>query len=553
MSTCSDVGGNLHSYIDNACSVKDLEFILSSIPIDSIKHFIKEYIDSIKQSECDTLAIRCCPITDILDIDVIQYVLSFSISDEVNSVNKLFNCLSIKNEHIFLNKQLGAKYESVRTTVNKHQLQYIKLQRSSFLLSQSIANIKATLSSLERRKRVVDQSTKEAVTASYNALKSIQTKQDENNSNYDEYFAPLQAIKHIKEFNDTYLIRPRPLGEHEAEEYGGYDNRWAFPIDSKFVDDEYNKTTFDISGCLALKDQCDYTESKCQQLGYKGPYDNLKYSLSQFKSGDKVLLANGAYDGFSKHCFESMDLHFVGLGDYVILRFNDNEQFFSLSGKSNIYFDNIKFDVCDASFGTRFHGESSIEIKDGSCLWMNHCDVMYEGGNAISAGNDTKLYLKNCNFGATGVSGSTLIISPWAANVNVINCRFANGGRRDDVKKDDPSSCHSCIEVQDVSFDGSSGEDLVKLKCFGNTFVNNFGFSVSKMLVRINEEDTYGLYLYGSNEYNTFMSRMVRRMKWFSEFDNRFCELKDNKLQGVNGLNIDQVIDDPNRLYQHQY
>eukprot|EP01083_Nonionella_stella_P312469 1117698_1 len=541
MSTRSSLEDNLCSYIDNVCSVKDLESILCSIPIESIKTFVKGFIQSMTQCNCDALAVRCCPITDILDINVIQYILSFILSGEVNSINKLFNCLSIKNDHIFLTKKLDAKYESVHTTVNKHQLQYLKLQRSSSLLSQSISKTRATLWSLERRKRVIDESMKEAVTASYNALKSIHTKHDDNTINYDQYFAPLKAIKHITDYNHIHLIRPRRLADHE------YDKRriHAFP-----VEEECSKISFDVSGCLALKDECDYTDAKCQQLGYKGPYDNLHDHLSQFKSGDKVLLANGAYDGFSKHCFESMDLHFVGLGDYVILRFNDNEQFFSLSGKSNIYFDNIKFDVCDR---TRFHGESSVDIKDGSCLWMNHCDVMYEGGNAISAGNDIKLYLENCNFGATGVSGSTLIISPWAANVNVINCRFANGGRRDDVKKDDPSSCHSCIEVQDVSFDGSSGEDLVKLKCFGNTFVNNFGFSVSKMLVRINEEDTYGLYLYGSNEYNTFMSRMVRRMKWFSEFDNRFCELKDNQLQGVNGLNIDQVIDDPNRLYQHQY
>eukprot|EP01083_Nonionella_stella_P141828 437696_1 len=518
MSTRSSLEDNLCSYIDNACSVKDLESILCSIPIESIKTFVKGFIKSMTQCNCDALAVRCCPITDILDINVIQYILSFILSGEVNAINKLFNCLSIKNDHIFLTKKLDAKYESVHTTVNKHQLQYLKLQRSSSLLSQSISKTRATLWSLQRRKRVTDESMKEAVTASYNALKSIHTKHDDNTINYDQYFAPLKAIKHITDYNHIHLIRPRRLANHE------YDNRriHALPIE-----EECSKISFDVSGCLALKDECDYTDAKCQQLGYKGPYDNLHDHLSQFKSGDKVLLANGVYNGLATHDFSNIDLQFVGLGEYVIFRFYRGH-FFTLTGKSNVYFKNIKFDIVDG-YCCGFDELSCIEIKDGSCLWMNRCDVKYADGAAINCCPDTKLYVKTCSFsaGGKGLSGSTLVVSPWAKNVNIINCLFANCGRTN-VTNREPNSC---IEVQDIDYDRYD-EDLVKLKCLGNTFANNFGFTASKMGVCVDEFES---------------------SKWFNEFDERFYELKGNQLQGVNGLNIDQVIDDPNKLYQHQY
>eukprot|EP01083_Nonionella_stella_P024720 68159_1 len=164
MSTRSSLAGRLHSFIDNTRCVKDLECILSSIPIQLIQNFVKEYIQTMEKSDYDALAIRSCPITDILDVNVIQYVLSFNISPEVNSVNKLFNQLSIHNEHVFLNKELDKKYESVQITVNKHHLQYLKLQRLSSSVCRCIGKTNARLTSLKQRQQRIEGDMNKATT-----------------------------------------------------------------------------------------------------------------------------------------------------------------------------------------------------------------------------------------------------------------------------------------------------------------------------------------------------------------------------------------------------
>jgi len=95
----------------------DIESILSAIPLLKIKNFIKEHIQSLAVSDADAVGIKSLPVTDILDVDVIQYVLSFNFLHEVNTVNQLFHALSAQNERIFLKKKLNAKYQSVQTTV----------------------------------------------------------------------------------------------------------------------------------------------------------------------------------------------------------------------------------------------------------------------------------------------------------------------------------------------------------------------------------------------------------------------------------------------------
>ena len=64
-------------------------------------------------------------------------------------------------------------------------------------------------------------------------------------------------------------------------------------------------------------------------------------------------------------------------------------------------------------------------------------------------------------------------------------------------------------------------KNLMRLNCFGNTFINSFGFTISKKMHRIGfNEETF--YLYGSPD------TILQKMRWFGHFD------------------------DPNKLYQQE-
>merc|ERR1711971_471247 len=87
--------------------------------------------------------------------------------------------------------------------------------------------------------------------------------------------------------------------------------------------------------------------------------------------------------------------------------------------------------------------------------------------------------------------------SPYSANVNVLNCVFQNCSRKNvDNKKD--KSDYSCIEIDNRSAEYMEDgfvrdmDNLVKLKCVGNIFVNNFGYTfkfIKKMEnIDINED-----------------------------------------------------------------
>eukprot|EP01084_Bolivina_argentea_P102958 184443_1 len=509
MSSTLHLKQQLYELIDGYATISDFAVILTTIPIDTLKEFVKEQIKSFDINKIHLSYYNSFPIHQILGMDVIQYILSFNVSNEINCVNKLFNQLSIQNDHIFL--------QAARSTIDKQQLKYLKLKTNRSRISKSIHKIKTSLSILQSTYKAIINKMDNLSADWYNKLKHTIV-DDNKNHTVDKYFCPEKTIKYIPGFNHTIAVvpkKPEPMSEIELLLH----NTRSAPFKYEYI------------GTNVIQNEHEITKMRLTNIQPElEQFDDIAMAFRHCKSGDKIFMYEGTHKLPRHVSVENKDIKIIGIGDNVVLDFGVNG-YFQLCGKCNLYVTNVNFVCGDQEM-------ASIKLQKTSSLWFEKCRFDFFS-SCIWVSRGCNLYAKKCLFFGREFSKNAICISPWANHVNVINSVFANCGHVESTlssfKSGDIPGEYSCIEIERQYDAPKDKQKYVQLKCIGNTFIDNFGFTISKKYTKY--FDAYGEY----------------KEVWFKEYDKQNYLLQDNVLKGSNGLEKENEVTDANKVYQHEY
>ena len=71
----------INEFVESNDNFKNLIPILESIPIDTLKETIYQNVDAIHTAKLKKLYFRSLPIDEIIPVAVIQYILSFNVTE----------------------------------------------------------------------------------------------------------------------------------------------------------------------------------------------------------------------------------------------------------------------------------------------------------------------------------------------------------------------------------------------------------------------------------------------------------------------------------------
>eukprot|EP01083_Nonionella_stella_P316799 1150626_1 len=243
------------------------------------------------------------------------------------------------------------------------------------------------------------------------------------------------------------------------------------------------------------------------ELGYKLPLPSLSRVIDKAESNDRILFFNGSYDVSRNATSNRLDLTknlmIIGVEDNVTL-YADHYSPFSIWCLADIYFENVHLLL------PIYHGKGT--------LWMNRVGHTGWGDTAaisMLGQSDSSLRLSDCEFDGKwhhGTSYKTAInISIGARDIHVERCLFRG-------------MHHSCIEIYHQY--NNHKDQHVALKCIGNIFEDNHGYTTSFLCTTGSDDDHNDSDLYR-------------------------VEFKENMLRGFNGKDLTVAIDDANKLYVH--
>ena len=186
------------------------------------------------------------------------------------------------------------------------------------------------------------------------------------------------------------------------------------------------------------------------ELGYKGPLtiDLALYHIEKelFGDGDRLLLHDGTYES-STACIIGQDVHFIGLGNKVIFKANDQSTFKLGDDKLNVSFENIAFHT-------------------GSVFFANARSIFISGANH-------RVRIEKCSFHRFATAIRFCAASSCELTVN--DCEFAEVERAffmDDNVNVEFTNClfKKCKKHAISLLSDESNSKMPILKCIGNTF-----------------------------------------------------------------------------------
>eukprot|EP01083_Nonionella_stella_P045317 121761_1 len=238
--------------------------------------------------------------------------------------------------------------------------------------------------------------------------------------------------------------------------------------------------------------------------GYKGPLTEFKHILDDVQSGDRLLFYDGHYietnqeDGHYKLVESSIfiydDLQLIGMGNDVFIEFSggDDDEELRLNSGTHLYFKNMRIDSCYQFY-----------INNHSSICMENCEIDF---GAIFVGKTGTFTAKRCVF-------KRPIEIRYGSNVTIVGCTFTHYLRH-----------FACVELTlfapYTNDDGDYPDTF--LKCVSNIFEDNFGYPIALNAI-------HGLSLNAAQAVKSV--------------------LKNNILNGFNGVDASDVVDTANKMY----
>eukprot|EP01083_Nonionella_stella_P114192 337347_1 len=399
------------AFIGTAANIDDLRSILCKIPINELKCMVQEHVEKLNTSQIATLFYESLSITNILDIDVLQYITSFNSIEEIALINPLFHQLSKLNEEQSFKSTLSIA-DKLQQTVQQHHHKYERLSVQYNKLSKQIAYHSQTLTKRQQSKEQTHNKMIKMHDKTYKKLKQIN---DQLTKKYDNmHYLPEATILHIRGFTQDFVIK---------------NNR----------------------------------ENVSQHI-----------TKMMLKSGDKILFERGTYEWAAPYDVEYIefpqtvkDLHLIGMNEGVIINVT-RRSFIDIKKGQNIWFENITFKFAARQYREEYEG--FIRLNDASNVWANGCTFQCPKNLlSITVEPNSSLSLRQCVFDG----GRALSINPYSKRINVVNCKFIAGGESRNVNEacieiqnDDENRQfyrqHNCLRNASLRF-----------TCIGNTFINN--------------------------------------------------------------------------------
>eukprot|EP01084_Bolivina_argentea_P176198 304965_1 len=502
-------------FVDIAAKSDDLKSILSTVPMKKIQNFLNQHINTLNLDQSKKLFYSSLPITQLLNIDVVQYILSFNLSNEINAVSKTFQHLSLINQYTKTKQNIQNK---ITNQIGEQQLKYLQLQHHEQQVSKLIKHSEKHLSQLKKKQREFCKQLHDTSTELYLLLKKqteYQQQQSAENTDNNSLFEPFSTIKYINNYNKTWVVRPKEFADY------------------------YEKSKY---------------AKQHRQANDNGPYDHIMNCINKCKSGDKILAYTGGYlwqeDSYID--LKNKDLQIIGVDENVIY---DARIPFVVGENCNIYIENIHFYAF--ADGHSDFCCSRIDIGNNSKVWLKNCQFRYDDALFLVQKN-ASLYVDNCLFIGYQSAENAINISAFANEVNVLNSTFSNIGARDvsHLYKSQVDGQHSCIDIglhcKDLECGNRNKKASLKLVCIGNTFLDNYGYPIAKK-----HYIDVDMYHYDGYNYDRRYEEVPENVEpdelyWFNRYEQKDCLLTDNILKGYNGLDINETVDDANVLYQHQ-
>ena len=196
---------------------------------------------------------------------------------------------------------------------------------------------------------------------------------------------------------------------------------------------------------------------------------------------------------------QDKNIYIIGIGSNVIL--ND---FLLAMKNSNVHIENIKINQNDNGL---------LYVGGKSKLFINKCKIEY-CAQCIDVDAESSLFVKDSIFCGSAQCHIAIKISPFSNTVNIIHSTFGHC-----------ASCYydksSCLRIDDHRLDTVGWHTFIpqkatlKIKCIGNLFINNDGYTILK-----------------SSKYTN------KPKKWFLHFNENNYLFKNNKLNGYNRYTV---------------
>eukprot|EP01084_Bolivina_argentea_P175435 303815_1 len=357
----------INAIIDNANNVTDLQPLLSHIPLDYVQTMLRQYINTLNSKQIEHTFYQSTPITHILDCDVIQYILSFNVTNEINCVSKSFQQLSQLNQKRQLKLKIS-QYDTRQQIITDYQLKYAELKEYEKRLSKQIIKYRTQYNHLISVKKKTVSEMNSIINSSYTKLRKIY-QQNTKKDKFEKYFNPQSKVMYVPGFNEVFIIN-----------------------------NNSQMTLFN--------------------------------AIIKSKIGDKISIDNGTYKWNSRVNIKHKNIQIIGIGDNVIIELNDQMYISEQSNiyfeniKFKALYDERNEEVGWEGF-IRLTGESNIWLSKCEFEYDNFIDRDVFPMQLISVCKDCSVYVKDCLFDKCDNAIKT---SPFSRNINVINCTFKKCG-----------------------------------------------------------------------------------------------------------------------------
>ena len=563
-------------HVETANEIADLVPFLKFFGITSLRSYVIENIDNLssvqnksKMGSTNSTSgcyHECLPLTTILDENVCQKILSFVESFTYSNVCKLFQKLSTMNDNQFCKQilkndsdsgyQIHDQLQQIQHEKYLSRLKYVQLQEINFRLNQSYESCYSQTLSIQAKMEHV--------------TRQIELLQEKLQSYHIQERALQLAIQKQKQ---KYSISDQRSTEKDSRQ-----RKSVFGIIPPFVTATKDNPDTKVDTFIVDSTRKQLT-AKEKNLGYKGPFSHpmsaVKFAVNNNNNNNKdynfygqiirILVFPGVYDAIlgddvdlslemdSSFKFKFNDINdnsstrvriqllgvAVGKSDDVII--NSNGALSPLSSLSSVVFRSSLTDIdtflevnnCDlylknieidtSNIITTFDECIDYSGKNGK-LWLDNCIIKFASVNGITINPGTCLYVNDCHFFGGYNSGTAIQLSSFSSEVFIENSTFYHCGNGSQFHE---RGYKPCVEI--VGDSGRSGRvdefsTAILIKCFGNTFVDNYGYP-------------FGIE-YSMTDYFSFLPH---------------CALKQNQLKGFNGLGLGTHTKvNPNSLYRLQ-
>eukprot|EP01084_Bolivina_argentea_P289222 496598_1 len=263
--------------VDESHNMNDLIKLLHYIPFTIVQSFIKQQIESFNLHESRKWYYRTTSINEIFPSDIIQHILSFNKSKDINSifepVCKLFKQSSEKNEENYIKKLTNIKCN------NNIELTHLRITNKMNQIHQKRIKMQNQITSLQT---------------------SFEKCEDKLQKTSDTvYKHRMQRSELNKQNKQTIITNDTSLPTH-------------FDID--YFKIKYDKSLNNI--WIIDKNRNNLNERE-KKLFCKGPFNNFMNVVNKIKKGDKIYIYNDF--NISNQCDINKDVQIIGMNDNKLI------------------------------------------------------------------------------------------------------------------------------------------------------------------------------------------------------------------------------------------